>query len=47
MTEFLALDEGTLAYDIAGSGPLVVLAHGMGDSREAFRFIAPALVAAG
>lgn len=47
MTEFLALDEGTLAYDIVGSGPLVVLAHGMGDSREAFRFIAPALVAAG
>lgn len=47
MTEFLALDEGTLAYDIAGSGPLVVLAHGMGDSREAFRFIAPELVAAG
>jgi pimeloyl-ACP methyl ester carboxylesterase len=47
MTEFLALDEGTLAYDIAGSGPLVVLAHGMGDSRQAFRFIVPALVAAG
>jgi pimeloyl-ACP methyl ester carboxylesterase len=47
MTEFLALDEGTLAYDIAGSGPLVVLAHGMGDSREAFRFIAPALISAG
>src|SRR3954452_22962445 len=48
MTEFLTLDGGTLAYDLSGStGPLVVLAHGMGDSREAFRFLAPQLVAAG
>jgi pimeloyl-ACP methyl ester carboxylesterase len=48
MTEFLTLDGGTLAYDLSGStGPLVVLAHGMGDSREAYRFLAPKLVAAG
>src|SRR4051794_310746 len=48
MTEFLTIDGGTLAYDLSGStGPLVVLAHGMGDSREAFRFLAPQLVAAG
>lgn len=48
MTEFLTLDEGTLAYEVTGaSGPLVVLAHGMGDSREAYRFVTPALVAAG
>ncbi len=47
MTEFLALDEGTIAYDVAGSGPLVVLAHGMGDSRASYRFVAPQLVSAG
>jgi pimeloyl-ACP methyl ester carboxylesterase len=48
MTEFLTVDDGTLAYDLAGStGPLVVLAHGMGDSRAAYRFLTPALVDAG
>jgi pimeloyl-ACP methyl ester carboxylesterase len=47
MTEFLTVDDGTLAYEIDGSGPLVVLAHGMGDSRQAYRFLAPQLVAAG
>ncbi|MFG6502884.1 alpha/beta fold hydrolase [Microbacterium sp. P05] len=47
MTEFLTLDEGTIAYDLSGNGPLVVLAHGMGDSRHSYRFIVPALVAAG
>ena len=48
MTEYLTVEGGTLAYEVAGtSGPLVVLAHGMGDSREAYRFVAPALVAAG
>ena len=48
MTEFLTLDGGTLAYELSGTtGPLVVLAHGMGDSREAYRFLTPALVEAG
>lgn len=47
MTEHLTVDGGTLAYEVTGSGPLVVLAHGMGDSREAYRHIIPALVAAG
>ena len=47
MTEFLALDGGTLAYDVTGSGPLVVLAHGMGDDRSSYRFVTPQLVAAG
>ncbi|WP_061290855.1 alpha/beta fold hydrolase [Herbidospora cretacea] len=40
-------DGGRIAYEIEGEGPLVVLAHGMGDSRRAFRFLAPELVAAG
>jgi len=48
MTEYLTVDGGTLAYEVTGrAGPLVVLAHGMGDSREAYRFVAPQLVAAG
>ncbi|KGH46670.1 MULTISPECIES: alpha/beta fold hydrolase [Modestobacter] len=47
MTEHLTVDGGTIAYEVTGVGPLVVLAHGMGDSRAAYRFLAPALVAAG
>src|SRR3954447_17029853 len=48
MTERLTVDGGTLAYEVTGgSGPLVVLAHGMGDSREAYRDVIPALAAAG
>jgi pimeloyl-ACP methyl ester carboxylesterase len=48
MTEFLNVDGGTLAYEVTGdAGPLVVLAHGMGDSREAYRLLTPALVNAG
>jgi pimeloyl-ACP methyl ester carboxylesterase len=48
MTEYLSVDGGTLAYEVTGaSGPLVVLAHGIGDSREAYRFVVPALVEAG
>jgi pimeloyl-ACP methyl ester carboxylesterase len=47
MTEILHVDGGTIAYDVTGSGPLVVLAHGMGDSRASYRFAAPALAAAG
>ncbi|MGW7599703.1 alpha/beta fold hydrolase [Streptomyces antimycoticus] len=47
MTEYLAVDGGTIAYEVAGSGPLIVLAHGMGDSRAAYRAVIPPLVAAG
>jgi pimeloyl-ACP methyl ester carboxylesterase len=47
MTEFLEVDGGTIAYDVAGDGPLVVLSHGMGDSRTCWRFVTPQLVAAG
>ncbi|WP_369138752.1 alpha/beta fold hydrolase [Modestobacter versicolor] len=48
MTEYLTIDGGTIAYELSGTaGPLVVLAHGMGDSRAAYRFLAPALVEAG
>lgn len=48
MTEHLNIDNGTIAYEMAGSsGPLVVLAHGIGDSRSAYRFVVPTLVKAG
>ncbi|WP_298210939.1 alpha/beta hydrolase [Ferrimicrobium sp.] len=47
MQEQFAIDNGTIAYEVTGEGPLVVLAHGIGDSRYAYRFMAPALVAAG
>lgn len=39
--------EGRVGYDVAGDGPLVVLAPGMGDLRAAYRFLAPALRDAG
>jgi pimeloyl-ACP methyl ester carboxylesterase len=47
MTEYLTVDGGTIAYEVAGSGPLIVLAHGMGDSRDAYRAVIPELVTAG
>jgi pimeloyl-ACP methyl ester carboxylesterase len=47
MTEYLDIAGNTIAYDVTGQGPLVVLAHGIGDSRHSYRFLAPALVAAG
>lgn len=47
MTEYLAVEGGTIAYEVAGQGPLIVLAHGMGDSRAAYRKMVPGLVAAG
>ena len=47
MTEHLSIAGNTIAYDVTGEGPLVVLAHGIGDSRHSYRFLAPALAAAG
>jgi pimeloyl-ACP methyl ester carboxylesterase len=47
VTEHLDIAGNTLAYDVTGQGPLVVLAHGIGDSRHSYRFLAPALAAAG
>lgn len=47
MSEFLTVDDGIVAYEVTGSGPLVVLAHGMGDSRASYRFVVPELVSAG
>jgi pimeloyl-ACP methyl ester carboxylesterase len=47
MTEHLTISDNTIAYDLIGAGPLVILAHGLGDSRHSYRFVAPALAAAG
>lgn len=47
MTEYLTIDGNTIGYDVTGDGPLVVLAHGIGDSRHSYRFLAPALAEAG
>ncbi|GAA2514997.1 alpha/beta fold hydrolase [Winogradskya humida] len=47
MTEFLNVDGGRIAYEVSGEGPLVVLAPGMGESRDAYRFVVPQLVSAG
>jgi pimeloyl-ACP methyl ester carboxylesterase len=47
MTEYLDIGGGQIAYDVAGDGPLIVLSHGIGDRRQAFRFMVPELVRAG
>ncbi len=46
-TRFFQHQNGTLAYDDAGSGPLVICVPSMGDLRGEYRFLAPQLVAAG
>ena len=43
MTEFLDVPGGRIAYEVTGSGPLVVLSHGIGDRRQAYRFLVPML----
>ena len=47
MSECLTVNDGAIAYEVAGSGPLIVLAHGVGDSRAAYGKMIPLLVAAG
>jgi pimeloyl-ACP methyl ester carboxylesterase len=42
-TRFLSRPKERIGYDVAGSGPLVVLVPGMGDLRSTYRFVAPAL----
>jgi pimeloyl-ACP methyl ester carboxylesterase len=47
VTEFFDVDGGRIAYEVTGEGPLVVLSHGIGDRREAYRFLVPRLAQAG
>ncbi len=46
-TRYLDRPGGRIAYDVTGSGPLVVAVPGMGDLRSNYRYLVPALVAAG
>ncbi len=47
-TEFLETAGGRLAYDdTGGDGPLVICTPGLGDLRGEYRFVVPALAAAG
>ncbi|MGH3470529.1 MAG: alpha/beta fold hydrolase [Nocardioidaceae bacterium] len=46
-TLYLPRPEGRIAYDVSGSGPLIVCIPGMGDIRSTFRHLVPALEAAG
>jgi pimeloyl-ACP methyl ester carboxylesterase len=46
-TQFLPREDGQIAYDVQGEGPLVICAPGMGDIRQTFRYLVPELVAAG
>jgi len=41
MTEFPDTPGERIAYGIAGAGPLALPAHGLGDMRQAYRFLAP------
>jgi pimeloyl-ACP methyl ester carboxylesterase len=46
-TLYLRRPDGRVAYDLAGTGPLLVLLPGMGDLRATYRFLAPVLQSAG
>lgn len=46
-TEYLSWSEGRVAYDVQGSGPLVLMVPGMGDLRATYRFLVPAVTASG
>lgn len=44
---FLNLEEGRIAFEVRGEGPLVICVPGMGDLRAVYRFLAADLGAAG
>jgi pimeloyl-ACP methyl ester carboxylesterase len=46
-THSISRPDGHIAYDVGGTGPLVVLLPGMGDLRSTYRFLAPPLRDAG
>lgn len=46
-THYLTQQNGTIAYDDSGRGPLVICTPSMGDLRAEYRFLTPQLVAAG
>lgn len=46
-TQFFNHQNGSIAYDDRGEGPLVILAPSLGDLRAEYRFLVPRLVEAG
>ncbi len=46
-TQYLSVPGGTIAYDVAGSGPAVICVPSIGDVRAEYRFLRTQLVAAG
>lgn len=46
-TRLLDRGEGRIAYEVHGTGPLIVCIPGMGELRSVYRFTVPALVRAG
>ena len=46
-TQFLIRDQGKIAYDDTGSGPLALCVPSLGDVRQEYRFLVPQLVEAG
>ena len=46
-TRYVEVPNGRIAYEVIGRGPLIVLSHGIGDMRQAYRFLAPLLAQAG
>ena len=46
-TQFLDHQNGRIAFDESGEGPLVVCVPSMGDVRAEYRFLAPKLASAG
>ncbi len=45
-THYLTHQSGQIAYDVAGTGPLVLCVPSIGDVRAEYRFLAPELLAA-
>jgi len=46
-TQYLEHENGQIAYDESGSGPLVICVPSMGDLRAEYRLLTPQLTAAG
>ena len=46
-TQYLTVPGGLIAYDVAGSGPVVICVPSIGDVRAEYRFLRPQLVEAG
>ena len=46
-TQFIDVKGGSIAYDVTGTGPLVVLSPGLAKTGGDYRFLAPIIAAAG